>query len=597
MPRTEKQKEADKAKRRAARRVKDAERLREVEEYWSRDKLERYGFPRDTNPTDMTDQQRKEFQKCFEAMRAQKRYQAQKEEDPDAHKQKLEQIAAKRKEDKARDTTGEAAEAKRAYHRQYMREYNKRKREEDPEGMREKYKSDYKRRHKDRKEPSVSAAPVQATPPSAKATPAVEEAEEEGAGARNPEDGLDEETRRWIKENTRACPGCQGLVQKDGGCNVMRCICGVEFDWTTGAPIPVPKPVAAPVSIRAQAQAQAQTREEVLEEKRQREREWRKANPEAARERDKRKYDKMKEDEERMAKERERQREKERERRAATKADPQAYAAAREADKKRLREREEAMTEEQKAERNAKRRKKYYETKEKVAKEGRTEEGATYGYKQCVTCKYSLCWTYDECWPCRTGKGRIKKQEEEIKAFLEENHLYPSRHDGVGPCKEEGDKAYRCDFILDAHDTNYCIFLEVDEDYHRNYTPECEVVRMHKLRGQLPHKPVFFVRYHPERRQIKRDQVKTSGAIKAASKKVLLECIRTILTLPAPTEDELPCGYNIVFIGYPEARIEELTSTRERLHHEAMDRALKAKEAEAKRLDHMERTRRWREKL
>ncbi|KAK4429121.1 putative E3 ubiquitin-protein ligase ARI2 [Sesamum alatum] len=39
----------------------------------------------------------------------------------------------------------------------------------------------------------------------------------------------------WITENTRACPKCHKPVQKMGGCNLIKCICGQPFCWLCGA--------------------------------------------------------------------------------------------------------------------------------------------------------------------------------------------------------------------------------------------------------------------------------------------------------------------------------------------------------------------------
>lgn len=39
-------------------------------------------------------------------------------------------------------------------------------------------------------------------------------------------------TSQWIKANTRACPKCQGVIEKGGGCNRMTCRhCNYMFCW------------------------------------------------------------------------------------------------------------------------------------------------------------------------------------------------------------------------------------------------------------------------------------------------------------------------------------------------------------------------------
>ena len=44
---------------------------------------------------------------------------------------------------------------------------------------------------------------------------------------------LDEATQQWELDNTRPCPRCHANVEKDGGCNHMRChrACGAHFCW------------------------------------------------------------------------------------------------------------------------------------------------------------------------------------------------------------------------------------------------------------------------------------------------------------------------------------------------------------------------------
>jgi len=42
----------------------------------------------------------------------------------------------------------------------------------------------------------------------------------------------DAETFRWINDNTKDCPKCKAPIQKNGGCNYMRCgKCSHEFCW------------------------------------------------------------------------------------------------------------------------------------------------------------------------------------------------------------------------------------------------------------------------------------------------------------------------------------------------------------------------------
>lgn len=44
----------------------------------------------------------------------------------------------------------------------------------------------------------------------------------------------DSETMNWITANTKPCPKCGKLVEKNGGCNLMTCRCGQHFCWLCG---------------------------------------------------------------------------------------------------------------------------------------------------------------------------------------------------------------------------------------------------------------------------------------------------------------------------------------------------------------------------
>ncbi|KAH7849521.1 hypothetical protein Vadar_019043 [Vaccinium darrowii] len=43
------------------------------------------------------------------------------------------------------------------------------------------------------------------------------------------------ETVNWITVHTKACPKCHKAVEKNGGCNLVHCVCGQPFCWLCGA--------------------------------------------------------------------------------------------------------------------------------------------------------------------------------------------------------------------------------------------------------------------------------------------------------------------------------------------------------------------------
>ena len=42
------------------------------------------------------------------------------------------------------------------------------------------------------------------------------------------------ETSHWINANTKPCPKCTKPVEKNGGCNLVLCMCGQAFCWLCG---------------------------------------------------------------------------------------------------------------------------------------------------------------------------------------------------------------------------------------------------------------------------------------------------------------------------------------------------------------------------
>ncbi|GFQ04213.1 probable E3 ubiquitin-protein ligase ari2 [Phtheirospermum japonicum] len=45
---------------------------------------------------------------------------------------------------------------------------------------------------------------------------------------------VESENIKWITENTKYCPKCHKPVDKNGGCNLVQCICGQPFCWLCG---------------------------------------------------------------------------------------------------------------------------------------------------------------------------------------------------------------------------------------------------------------------------------------------------------------------------------------------------------------------------
>jgi len=136
---------------------------------------------------------------------------------------------------------------------------------------------------------------------------------------------------------------------------------------------------------------------------------------------------------------------------------------------------------------------------------------------------------------------RQKTREMKIKALLESttdlnNHIHDK------PVGGECGK-YRPDFLYDA--LTHFVVVEVDEDQHRGYDPECERVRMINIVQALGMRCVF-IRYNPDAFHI---DGKTVRVYEKKRHELILKTIRECMTQP-PTAD-------IVYLYYDGAEIRE----------------------------------------
>lgn len=150
--------------------------------------------------------------------------------------------------------------------------------------------------------------------------------------------------------------------------------------------------------------------------------------------------------------------------------------------------------------------------------------------RRCVSCglfqvrrKPHLC---SYCSP--ESSKRQKTREIEILNLLKSTQDFPSFvHDkSVGrPC---GD--FRPDFLFGNFGT-HCVVLEVDEDQHRAYDPECERIRMiNILNSQVL--PCVFVRYNPDAFHV---DGKTIRVDKTKRHRILIETLREYFVYDSET--------------------------------------------------------------
>lgn len=89
----------------------------------------------------------------------------------------------------------------------------------------------------------------------------------------------------------------------------------------------------------------------------------------------------------------------------------------------------------------------------------------------------------------------------------------------------------------------FAVILEVDEDYHKDYDPWDEMARYGELCGSMPGRPLLFLRYLP-----------------LARTKRLLPGLLTEALRSGGTAANAGGGVHIIYIGYPQDRIDELNA-------------------------------------
>ncbi len=309
----------------------------------------------------------------------------------------------------------------------------------------------------------------------------------------------------------KECPSCTVMIEHTGGCDLISCPCGIFFSFTF-------PDINGKDKDQVQIAIQKKKKSEWMKQDR-------KNNPEKYRQKDKAKYEKIMNCPTKREKENER-----------CKAKNKKYRQ------------ENDMSE-------------YDRQRREIKKQRLTD-----GYKKCPICSDIHTCATDLCHEHDLQQKGILRQEMEIKQILVDMGFYPSLHDRKGPCGDSNNLR-RADFVFASNDINYNIILEVDEDAHSSYTPECEIGRLADLRDQYPGKPIFFVRYGVERLK---GANKYRRAVSSKSKKKLKNCLETVFSLPPPGDNELPLGYSIVYIGYTQVQIDLLTRTHDKMQHEKM---------------------------
>ena len=143
------------------------------------------------------------------------------------------------------------------------------------------------------------------------------------------------------------------------------------------------------------------------------------------------------------------------------------------------------------------------------------------------------------CFVCRHF-GKIRHGKEAAVLFaLQAAGLHSYLHDkpiGGNSCSK-----FRPDFFFCSKETQSIVIVEVDEDQHIHYAPDCESTRMIQIWETLGHIPLTFVRYNPDTCDNHYTTVQRQTDLIALVKKSL-------------ETQEMETGLSVRYIAYTKAR-------------------------------------------
>ena len=151
--------------------------------------------------------------------------------------------------------------------------------------------------------------------------------------------------------------------------------------------------------------------------------------------------------------------------------------------------------------------------------------------KECKQCK--LIWLLNKdgvctyCDPNHFNGFRLSKQRD-VKLWLDNNKYIYESYDGTidkGICSK-----YRPDFVFEAINKTHYVVLEVDEYQHsfhnKNYTEECECVRMVNISQSLG-MPTIFIRYNPDEYKLNNKTINIKHNTRMKTLKIILNSALT----------------------------------------------------------------------
>jgi len=128
----------------------------------------------------------------------------------------------------------------------------------------------------------------------------------------------------------------------------------------------------------------------------------------------------------------------------------------------------------------------------------------------CTKCKncnlfYVTKQTNYLCSYCNPVKSkREKTKENEIKKLLKTHNIEFINDKQI---KNECCYKYRPDFLIDCN--TYFVIVEVDENAHKHYEKECELIRMNNIQMSIG-LPCKFIRYNPDNKKFTKTEKETT---------------------------------------------------------------------------------------
>jgi hypothetical protein len=169
-------------------------------------------------------------------------------------------------------------------------------------------------------------------------------------------------------------------------------------------------------------------------------------------------------------------------------------------------------------------------------------------YQKCINCQFyqvaikgSMCGT---CSGYRQNSEEYRLRDL-INLWFQDLKIV---HDRIieGSCLR-----YRPDFFIETP-KGHIIIVEVDEDHHKDYDVNCEVVRMFNIQQAIM-TPIVFVRYNPD--TYKPDGIKTKALKKKDRYNKLRGTIARLIHFPPDFIQGLP---EVEYLYYPQPRMELL---------------------------------------